>query len=502
MSVKRQRSVSFSQQNALKRSRITPSHRTGFFGFMGSLLRWTAREPNEEPPSDGESEQSESQDPPDSIQGMSANLSFPDPPSPISPPSPSSSTDAQGNATCSQRRRRRRPMRPNRDAYSQSNSFTWSSTIESPRRPLWYDASPRSLTTRQNNRNQDLASQRVMSMFSGRQALDRRRSLRRIDESIKGIRKVLQNDQATKELDDIVSKPKSGYKPRTKREIGVKAKEQASKPSRFELFSVLKNLKELHLQKEALLRPSKVFIPTKLNPQQERTIDQHLSNPSFKKVVPAAEITSSSLKRLKPNIWLDDEVINGYCDLMVQRLKGERGDGRKVHFLNSFFYVRLADKGYESARLRRWTKKVDIFSLDILFFPINLGNLHWTCLAINFPRKRIEYYDSMGDYGNSRKTIFKNVREYLDKESRDKKGKPMDLIGWVDIFNKNTPQQDNGSDCGVFTLQTLEALTRGRDLVENGFEFTAKNMPFFRRLMVWEIGEGRLEKRDWGEPVL
>lgn len=38
----------------------------------------------------------------------------------------------------------------------------------------------------------------------------------------------------------------------------------------------------------------------------------------------------------------------------------------------------------------------DIFAKDIVLIPINHNNTHWTAAAINFRRKRIESYDSMG----------------------------------------------------------------------------------------------------------
>lgn len=148
--------------------------------------------------------------------------------------------------------------------------------------------------------------------------------------------------------------------------------------------------------------------------------------------------------------------MNAYCDLMCSRFKDGKG-GRKVHFLNSFFYGKLVDQGYAAGRLKRWTKKVsacgpihspmhpanlgvhfkvDIFSLDVLIFPINQGNMHWTACAINFAKKRIEYYDSMGDYGNARKQVFRKVRGYVEAEHKEKKGGPMDWEGWHDYFNK------------------------------------------------------------------
>lgn len=55
---------------------------------------------------------------------------------------------------------------------------------------------------------------------------------------------------------------------------------------------------------------------------------------------------------------------------------------------------------------------------------------------------------------------------------------------------QETPQQENGYDCGVFTCQFLEALSRG----EESFAFTQANMPYLRRRMIWEIGHAQLRE--------
>ena len=49
---------------------------------------------------------------------------------------------------------------------------------------------------------------------------------------------------------------------------------------------------------------------------------------------------------------------------------------------------------------------MDIFAKDVILVPINVGGLHWTAAAINMEKKRIEYYDSMGDLVRKRDTIF------------------------------------------------------------------------------------------------
>jgi len=76
-------------------------------------------------------------------------------------------------------------------------------------------------------------------------------------------------------------------------------------------------------------------------------------------------VTHSSLLRLKPAQWLDDEIMNFYGTMLQHRSEGEmeglgldQGSGRRVYYCNSFFYTKLSQQGYEAAKLRRWTKKV------------------------------------------------------------------------------------------------------------------------------------------------
>ena len=127
----------------------------------------------------------------------------------------------------------------------------------------------------------------------------------------------------------------------------------------------------------------------------------------------------------------------------------------------------------------------DLFSKDVVLIPVNHNNSHWTGAAINFRKKSIESYDSMG---MDRAQVYKLLRGYLDAEHRNKKKKPFDFTGWVDWTLEDKPQQENGYDCGVFTCQFLESLSRG----EEQFAFTQANMPYLRRKMVWEIGHVQL----------
>ena len=52
----------------------------------------------------------------------------------------------------------------------------------------------------------------------------------------------------------------------------------------------------------------------------------------------------------------------------------------QTYMFNSFFFETLLKRGY--AGVKRWTRKVDIFSYDIILVPIHL-TVHW-CMAVRF----------------------------------------------------------------------------------------------------------------------
>lgn len=124
------------------------------------------------------------------------------------------------------------------------------------------------------------------------------------------------------------------------------------------------------------------------------------------------QVKNTDLARLEPGQWLNDEIVNFYGQLIMDKTaralasKENVPNGKvpKIHYMTSFFWEKLSKQGYEGGRMARWTKKIDIFSYDIILIPINHGNAHWTSAAINFMKKRIEAYDSMGIY---RGNVFK-----------------------------------------------------------------------------------------------
>uniref|UniRef100_A0A8C2XHR9 SUMO specific peptidase 1 n=1 Tax=Cyclopterus lumpus TaxID=8103 RepID=A0A8C2XHR9_CYCLU len=192
-------------------------------------------------------------------------------------------------------------------------------------------------------------------------------------------------------------------------------------------------------------------------------------------------LTRKDLQTLSNLNWLNDEVINFYMNLLVERSKDPNLPSANT--FNTFFYPKLRSSGFSA--VRRWTKKMDIFSKDILLVPVHLG-VHWCLSVVDFRKKAILYFDSMG--GNNDEAC-RMLFDYLQHESKDKKGKALDTSGWTLHSKKRNeiPQQMNGSDCGMFTCKYADYITKDKPIT-----FTQNHMPYFRRRMVWEILKHKL----------
>ena len=120
----------------------------------------------------------------------------------------------------------------------------------------------------------------------------------------------------------------------------------------------------------------------------------------------AIDMTRAKMLCLRPRTWLNDEVINFYMNMLMERdqRRSDQSAGkvRSSHFFSSFFMVKLLQNGkYTYANVKRWSKKFDVFSKDKIFIPININNSHWTLLVVYIQKKEIHYYDSFSGSGKT-----------------------------------------------------------------------------------------------------
>jgi len=186
----------------------------------------------------------------------------------------------------------------------------------------------------------------------------------------------------------------------------------------------------------------------------------------------ADTVQRDSMQTLRPGQWLNDEVIH-YFLLMLSRRDEQMCAADKTrkrcHFFKSFFITKLFDEGnaatqgkYNYNNVKRWSKRVpgkDLFKLDKIFFPVNAGGVHWCCAVVFMAEKRIQFYDSLGGGGM---TYLRGLFQYLKDEHKAKKGCPLpDEDKWELVTcTEDTPFQQNGYDCGVFTCMYSDFLSK------------------------------------------
>jgi sentrin-specific protease 1 len=169
---------------------------------------------------------------------------------------------------------------------------------------------------------------------------------------------------------------------------------------------------------------------------------------------------------------------------------------RRSLFHNTFFVSKLSENGYTYTNVRRWTLErtlkakcgvKNIFELDKIVMPVNVGGMHWCLAVIYIQEKKIQYYDSMSGSGMS---TLKILKRYLVEEKDNKMKEKLDPAEWTLVPTENgTPQQNNGCDCGVFTCMFADYLGAGEAL-----NFSQADMPHFRYRVGARILEGSAEK--------
>ncbi|XP_050251174.1 probable ubiquitin-like-specific protease 2B isoform X5 [Quercus robur] len=194
----------------------------------------------------------------------------------------------------------------------------------------------------------------------------------------------------------------------------------------------------------------------------------------------AVSISKRDVDLLQPDTYVNDTIIDFYIKYLKNQIQPE--ERNRFHFFNSFFFRKLADmdKDPNSAsdgraaflRVRKWTRKVDIFEKDFIFIPINFS-LHWSLIVICHPGEVarlkdegldkspkvpcILHMDSIKGNHTGIKTL---IQSYLWEEWKERQTEaPEDLSSKflnLRFVSLELPQQENSFDCGLFLLHYLE----------------------------------------------
>ncbi|XP_042434075.1 probable ubiquitin-like-specific protease 2B isoform X2 [Zingiber officinale] len=190
-------------------------------------------------------------------------------------------------------------------------------------------------------------------------------------------------------------------------------------------------------------------------------------------------INKRDIDLLQPETFINDTIIDFYIKYLKDKIQSDQK--HRFHFFNSFFFRKLADLDKDRGsisegraaflRVRKWTRKVNIFEKDYIFIPVNF-NLHWSLLIICHPGEVgnlkgdevdsckvpcILHMDSIKGSHNGLKNIIQSYmweewKERHTEASDDDSSKFLNLR----FVSLEVPQQENSFDCGLFLLHYVE----------------------------------------------
>ena len=138
-------------------------------------------------------------------------------------------------------------------------------------------------------------------------------------------------------------------------------------------------------------------------------------------------LNRESFLSIRPNRWLNDEVINLYnnCSSL-----SEMANEQNSAILSTHFYTKLMDvhdtKEYTFEAVKKWrvTKNGLLLKMTKVYIPINQGNQHWVLVVIDNPSRTITLYDSL----LSENSFNELTGEILSEYNKDILGNIMRLL--------------------------------------------------------------------------
>jgi Ulp1 family protease len=187
-----------------------------------------------------------------------------------------------------------------------------------------------------------------------------------------------------------------------------------------------------------------------------------------------AVLTQEKFGALRNQQLLNDEIIN--ASLHMYNTMSSAGGTKPSYCFTSFFYARLAEQhgGYSYENVRRWTKWkppvveeeqqalpfvtvdgtrwLNLFECKKVYIPVNMMNYHWFLIVLVMDTKTVHIIDSVG---GAKSKYFSNICAWLRDEGLKVNASDSRYEGWK-LEVVTGPLQENGWDCGVFTIAAAD----------------------------------------------
>ncbi|XP_054801820.1 probable ubiquitin-like-specific protease 2A isoform X2 [Prosopis cineraria] len=210
----------------------------------------------------------------------------------------------------------------------------------------------------------------------------------------------------------------------------------------------------------------------------------------------AVSLSKRDIELLQPETFINDNIIDFYIKYLKNKIPPN--EQNRFHFFNCFFFRKLADldKDPPSAcdgkaafqRVRKWTRKVNLFEKDCIFVPINYS-LHWSLIVICHPGEVACFQDEeikesskvpcilhMDSLRGSHKGLKNVFQSYLCEEWKERHRDMVDDVSskflHLRFVSLELPQQENLYDCGLFLLHYVERFLNEAPINFNPFKIT------------------------------
>ncbi|RWR98819.1 sentrin-specific protease 2-like protein, partial [Dinothrombium tinctorium] len=185
-------------------------------------------------------------------------------------------------------------------------------------------------------------------------------------------------------------------------------------------------------------------------------------------------ITGHDLKTLqfdKENIgWLNDNIIDFYMQLIVKQTTNN-----KIFAFPSIFHRTLTERYQDAIKFKR--RQQDLHQFNLYLIPLILNN-HWTLLFFNPDSTTIGFFNSLQSHGPDPAPILERSKRYF-KDLFEKRGR-----NWTEptVDSRTVPQQNNGSDCGVYVCYFSRCLASNHPI-----DIQPEHIGLFRKQIAYEI---------------
>jgi sentrin-specific protease 1 len=161
---------------------------------------------------------------------------------------------------------------------------------------------------------------------------------------------------------------------------------------------------------------------------------------------------------LLPEAELSGQVINFYFGLLqtrdaITRAAATPAPRKSDLYIGTFFYRQLCDPLERTGTV---TAAPDVLGARRILIPVNVSGCHWALVAISMDEHEIHHYDSLSWDGTATQ---RRILQWLLDVSLSRNS-PIAIASWSLFHREATvPQQNNGVDCGVFTILCADFLS-------------------------------------------